>query len=403
MIKLTITYYNVKSFKVARFILVICSKKRPMRFLYPNSKTLIFNDICNTIIKELQKRNWSVPNINIHFCKYGSGRQKFKYVSSIDGCGLKINFGRIQRKISGGVYNDIAGVIGISINQRTLQIQDKDLIIYLYTENNGSRSCYYQELIKDPRTGIEIFVGDFFYFIERTIFTSQYTKKLDVEKNIDKDTKRLEAKQVFNDFKKHFENMLDIIRSYPILKNRTETLDSKEVIPIPKEFDSIFCFCDNYDAICISKGKIDPKQLHPSECYGLTSAGPPLMYSIKEKGYNVPIIAYESFLWCGLGKVTKDMQISRLNIPGYHRIVSSENHVVLIRPNRADDIYIADQDEYEKYQIKIHEKNQSEYYSRGLIARARTITPIYKYKGGFVKPVVLIKRELSFDEVEIII
>ena len=36
------------------------------------------------------------------------------------------------------------------------------------------------------------------------------------------------------------------------------------------------------------------------------------------------------------------------------------------------------------------------------VARARTLTPINEYQGGFTKPVLLIARELGLDEVEIV-
>ena len=76
-----------------------------------------------------------------------------------------------------------------------------------------------------------------------------------------------------------------------------------------------------------------------------------------------------------------------------------------MQPKSANDIYIADFSGQEEYRKRIFNKNPKQdrlsekQYSELERIPARTIIPISEYKGGFKEPVVLIARELFFDEV----
>jgi hypothetical protein len=91
-----------------------------------------------------------------------------------------------------------------------------------------------------------------------------------------------------------------------------------------------------------------------------------------------------------------------------YRWSDREKYVLKIKPNRANDIYIVDYALYDKRRAEITvtlgERNSFTNAEVGDMHRAaaRTLIPIAEYKGGFEKPVVLIDRELSFDEVEIV-
>jgi hypothetical protein len=54
-----------------------------MKFLYPSVQQFPFDSTCEQIVRELEKRNWQVPGINVEFREYGSGAQKFRVVSWI--------------------------------------------------------------------------------------------------------------------------------------------------------------------------------------------------------------------------------------------------------------------------------------------------------------------------------
>ncbi len=101
-----------------------------------------------------------------------------------------------------------------------------------------------------------------------------------------------------------------------------------------------------------------------------------------------------------------ESEIKSLSIPGYYRN-TSETFLIRIKPKKANGIYIADHEKYEELRTKLGLHRDK----RGLtnleidmlyVARARTIIPIVEYKGDFKIPLVLIQREIDFDEVEIV-
>jgi hypothetical protein len=79
-----------------------------------------------------------------------------------------------------------------------------------------------------------------------------------------------------------------------------------------------------------------------------------------------------------------------------------------VSPTRADGIYVADHAPYEKRreelfeEIKPRDRLTDAELAEADRARARTIVPVAEYAGGYEQPVVLINRELDFDEVELV-
>lgn len=95
-------------------------------------------------------------------------------------------------------------------------------------------------------------------------------------------------------------------------------------------------------------------------------------------------------------------------MPGRYRWSDSERFVIRVTPKCANGIFVADisvRDEYKKIIFEENPKqerlSEAEYHEC-LRATGRTIVPIAEYAGDFKKPVVLINRELSFDEVEVV-
>ena len=74
----------------------------------------------------------------------------------------------------------------------------------------------------------------------------------------------------------------------------------------------------------------------------------------------------------------------------------------------ANHIFIADMSARDEYKTKWFHDNPEETrlsdpaYNEFVLASGRTIIPITEYKGNYKEPVVLINRDLTFDEVELV-
>jgi hypothetical protein len=172
----------------------------------------------------------------------------------------------------------------------------------------------------------------------------------------------------------------------------------------------IFCFGDDHDARRIRQGKHNTGRLDPSERYGFTHSGYRLLSLGVSNDGTVPEVAYDDFKWCGLGEVTATTPVSALDIPGHYRWTDRDRFVFKVTPNRADGIYVADNAPYEARrsellaQIAPRDRLTDAELADADRARARTIVPAagYGYAGGFSQPVLLVGRELGFDEVELV-
>ncbi|MEC7838803.1 MAG: hypothetical protein VX777_02040 [Chlamydiota bacterium] len=94
-------------------------------FLYPKSRQFPVDEVCEKIVRALEKRNWKVPGVQVKFNDSGTGELKYRYVSIIKGADFRLWFCRIQGRIS---YwkNDVAAITEISIPKRELHVYDDE-------------------------------------------------------------------------------------------------------------------------------------------------------------------------------------------------------------------------------------------------------------------------------------
>lgn len=235
--------------------------------------------------------------------------------------------------------------------------------------------------------------------------------------------------------------------------------------PFPQGIGEIFTFCEEREVHRIITGKLDRNDLSPAERYAVRDSGYRLV-ALGDGQPGLPEIAYAGFKWCGIfsplvatklirqrrrfgvpRKVVRaklrrrsslgpgalrhwDMRnaggvrrswgfgswlhhlihIEDLVIPGHNRWSDRETYVVRIVPKKADGIYVADHSEYERRREELavdlraeKRKNYTQDEIRDFYsARGRTIVEIDKYAGNYKQPIVLVGRELDFDEVEIV-
>jgi len=422
-----------------------------MKFLYPSVQQFPFDSTCEQIVRELEKRNWQVPGINVEFHEYGSGAQKFRAVSRIKSQDFKLWFYRVQRTMPGGRWNDTAGVTEIVIPKKELHVYEDESgpTFYLYVGDDYERdrdkfmngSKVNSKLNGEPKLYLEYkggcdcratagaafeavgfltatLTGDSEELSRMTHTHSRrrppllvHTNDLNREYDPEGDEPTLfRTATVLAEFKQYLEDVvLKMITSYPIPEEKVDTFATPVAIPVPESIGSIFCFGEYRDAERIKQGKENVEELDLADRYGLSGGGYRLMSLGTPNDGTVPEIAYEGFLWCGIGDVTPETAIDSLEVPGHYRWSDRERFVIRVKLSRANEVYIADHAQYDKRRKELGdamEKGRDRFTNAEVAdftrARARTIVPISEYKGGYEQPVVLINRELSFDEVEVV-
>jgi hypothetical protein len=154
----------------------------------------------------------------------------------------------------------------------------------------------------------------------------------------------------------------------------------------------------------------------PEERYGFIGNGYRLAPFNTRNDGTMPEVAYDGFKWCGLGAVTATTEAVSINVPGLTGWREETAYVFRVTPRDISGIYIADNGAFERRRkelfaaIKPRDQLTDEELSEAMLARGRTIMPVADYalmvkadpSKAYTEAVILVKRELSFDEVELI-
>ena len=400
------------------------AKSNGVQFLYPMAMQFPFDAVCQQIVLELEKRNWEVPGIAVEFYEYGTGEDKYRMVSNIRGADFGLHFCRGQHTLAGGRLNDIAGVNELTIPKKQLHVYEDESgpTFYLYVGDDWERdkerfvrgSKVNSKLGGEPKTYLEYSgsasrSGGYTYAGRRSAFlvhTNDLGREYDPEGN---EPKLFSTKDVMEEFRLFFDSIAANIVALPIPKVKTDRFAPKPVHAFPASVGPIFCFGEYDDAKRIIQGKKDPAELEPADRYGMIGNGYRLVSLNVRNTKGFPEVAYDGFLWCGVGEPKGDTPIDSLEVPGHTRWSDRERFIIRLAPNRAEDIYIADHAAWEKRRKELadaikdaRDKFTSEEIADFIGARAATLVPVTEYQGGYEQPIVLIRRELSFDEVEVV-
>lgn len=407
---------------------------KSIEFLYPTVRQFPFDAVCEHIVRELEKRNWQVQGIKVEFDEYGSGEQKFRLARSIKGRDFRLRFGRIQCTMPGGAWNDVAAVSEILIPKKEIHVYNDESgpTFYLYVGNKWKKdrkrfmnsSKVASKLNGEPRIYLQ-YHGECRCGSTRQSWGKDLShthpnsrSPLLVHNNDlgrDYDPKGNEPKafktvRVLDEFRQYLiNNVLNYIKTRPIPNEKIDIFAPPPPTPFPQLaiLGEIFTFADYSDAKRIGIGKVNKENIMPAERYAMTANGYRLMSLDTPNDGTVPEIAYEGFLWCGIAPTFIDAPIDSFKIPGSFSLGNGQ-FIIRVKLNRANSVYIADHAPYEKRREEIAKTiKDRDHYTNAEIAdfkcaRARTIIPISKYKGGYEQPIILINRELSFDEVEVV-
>lgn len=445
----SVTYRGEYNPKKALALAKLDKAKEP-NFLYPRSRQFPFDEVCERIVRELERRNWNVPGIEVDFDVYGSGESKYQMVRHLKGADFKLWFCRTQGSAGDG-YNDTAAVTEIVIPQKELHVHKDESgpTFYIYVgddwENDKGRfmngSKVNSKLNSEPRTYLEykgtcrcssnagasfeaigfitsMISGDTKKIAQMghshpgrrsplLVHTNNLGREYDPKES---DPVEFSTSAVMDEFKLWItNNVLGLIEKHPVSNNVVNMFPADRDIPYPKSIGPLFTFGEWRDESRIKQGKKDRGLLSKKERYGLFGSGCRLVSLGVRNDGTIPELAYDGFEWCGIGEIDPCTSFDSLEIPGGGYSSSNrEEFVIQVNPKNANGIYIADMGTREEYKRKIFEDNleqdclNDEQYAEFLRMPARTLIPITEYKGGYEKPVVLINREMAFDEVEIV-
>ena len=375
------------------------------KFLYPYARQFPFDEVAENIVRAIEKRNWKVPGIAIEFDTYGSGEAKYQLVRSIDGDDFQLYFCRVQEYFNNG-WNDTAALHSVYIPNQGIYVYEDGSrpTYYLYVGKNwGADKKWFMnsakvnsKLNKEPRR----------YLRYKGTTSKQGTKYLIADNDfqeyspIGNEPVRINLQEKFKEFTTWLEeHVLNYILSFP----EEDTIQSppmKELIYYEGPWSTIYSICNWNAAERIKKGRINPSDLPPEERYAF-SYGLRLVHLGIRCNCNLPEIAYEGFIWCGVNaELLSEVMLAMGNRP------FEKDYLIAIKLKYANEVYVADNSKYKETRQKLFKsiaprtRLTDEELDKAIVSRGATIVPITEYKGDYKEPIVLINRELEFEEIE---
>lgn len=394
-----------------------------MKLLLPGIEQYPFDCVCNSIVREIKARNYSVPGIRVEFHTYGSGDAWFRNVDKIIGNNFELSAGRtIRRRIYGTDYCDNSAVHEILIPRMRLRVYrpgDGGVTLHQYAGPNWEQDserfrhgwmCH-SKLDNEPRLYL-VYKGEC-HGSSGQFWPARLAADNDLGREYDPkpwEPKSYETDKVFREITEWLEkNVLAYITAQPLPAEELNPFSPETPIPVPtpSRLGPLFTFADYRECSRIIKGQAKYISLEPAERYALDIDYRFLELGIPDLDGTIPEAAYHGSVWCGIGRVDENSSVDNLEIPGLWGSLDKK-YVVHVNPNRANDVYIADMQPYETARANLFGKRDKNYHLTNaevkLCAQAsgRTVIPLTAYSGGYSLPVVLINRQLDFDEVQIL-
>jgi len=397
---------------------IICQDGR--RFLYPTDE--LYGDIDRifmNIVSALEARNFKVRGLKLEFGEYGSGEQRLRHLERIRGKDIDIIARRAQGLLPGGKWFDIAALSKVFIRGEGLELDETNTVeFYLYKGGDWKKDrewfvTEYKSQGKASRSPRYLRYGGrcMSHYVEGHTHSARCRPTLlECDSYMNREylpegdePKSVNAVSLLKRYADHLREVLDYVESFPIMPASGNFFPPKRQVAFPKGFrDRIFCYIDQADLARIWQGQKDPHQLPEAHRYGVF--GSTYCAGMKNPDANRTY----GMIPCGLSarRIDENTNVASLRIPGEWK----DEFIVLVNPEDARGIYVADHDAY---------RTQKKKFSAGAIregrdhliwqeietcgmARARTLVPLAKYareKMQFKEPMIFIGRELKLGEV----
>jgi len=370
--------------------------------LYPFSRQYPFDEVGTQIVQALEERNWEIPGIIVEFRAYGSGEALYRYITKISGKDFTLEFGRAQ-----GVHrhdNNIAAISRVAYPKRDISV---------YEDESGPTFAEYigdnWEADREQflRYGRKFDSKDDMYVSFRATPRHNTRRSPNLaERN--GGFRRYKTDDVYNDATVWLiENVLRVIEAQPTVQPDYSRFNVAD-IPLPSNLSPLYTFGGYGDAVRIRQGQTDRTELYGRDRYALKPSYRWVTLSSHDEENPITEAAYDGYVWCAFGEVTSESTFEEMDIPGYPRW--NEKFIYRVTLNRANNVYVGDQGAFEQRQNELFasakaagrdrltDAEMNEMY----VARGHMFVPITEYDGSFTNPVVLVGRELGFDEVELV-
>lgn len=385
------------------------------KFLYPYSRQFPFDEVTEKIVRAIEKRNWKVPGITIEFDTYGSGEAKYQMVESIIGDNFKLFFCRFQGQINDR-WNDTAALHCVCIPKQILEVfsDESGPNYYLYVgENWDSDKEWFMNAIKvnaklnkEPRRYLSYKGNSYKQRPKELIAYNDFGREYSP---IGNEPVRINLEQKFKEFTVWLEEfVLKYILSFPEENKIQSPIPLEELIPYEGPWQTIYSVCSWRDVKRIKKGKKNPSELPLEERHAYIGSGHCLVPLDVHCNDRFPKIAYEGFIWCDVNQKDEVTQNTKLvnEVMSAMGSIFNENYIVAINLKYANQVYVADNSKFEETRQQLFEAIAprdgltDEELGNAFASRGATIVPITEYKGGYKEPIVLINRELEFEEIK---
>jgi len=385
-------------------------------FLYPHSRQFPFDEVAEKIVRAIEKRNWKVPGITIKFNTYGSGEAKYQMIRSITGDNFKLYFCRVQGRFNNGQWNDTAALHSVCFPKEIIEVFDDESgpSYYLYVGNNWEADKkwfmnsikVHSKLNKEPRRYLHYRGNTYKQRAQELVANNDLNREYSPEGN---EPVRINLEQKFNEITAWLEEfVLGYIISFPEADILQTPTPLPELIPYKGPWSTVFSVCDWHEAERIKKGKENPSELPPEKRHAYIGNGHRLVPLDVQCNGRFPEIANEGFVWCDVNqeeKVTQDSKFA-YEVLSAMKSFFGETYIVAIKLKYANEVYVADNSKYEETRqelfkaISPRDRLTYEELGNAFASRGATIIPITEYKGDYKEPIVLINRELDFDEID---
>lgn len=378
----------------------------PPQFVYPTSRQFPFDEVGEKIVRELEKRNWKVPGIIVKFGNYGSGEAKIRFIHYIQGEDFRITFGS-------------DGISEVIIPQQEIFVFEDESgpTYYLYVGDDWERDKnefmngwkVHSKLNKERKTYLKYkggWSGKYWYQNQRSpllLADDDLGREYEPEGDEPQQFVLKDKLKEFTDWL--FKNVLEYILTFPEEEQIEPNFIPEEIIPYAGQWPLVFTLADWRVKNRIKIGKENPSLLNPEERYVSFGTYPYLVpLDLAENDKELPELAREGFIWCDTNqKITKESSCRAIAFQITKAFDTGS--IVAIELKYANHVYVIDNAIFEETKKQIfesiipRERLTDEELGRVYAARSKSIIPITEYKGNYKEPMVLINRELDFDEI----
>lgn len=359
------------------------------------------DEICQKLVRVIGRKGWDLPDIDVAVRTYGDAENPLMTVQSISG-GTKgnkwrVNFGRAD--YANEKWNIVSAANTITIPKQQFDVGGH---LYLYAgddwENdedlfmNGSKV---NSKLKNKKKLYLVYEGQRH---QGPIIGKMYHTN-DIGREYDPDLSKGELKEITKAeiFKKSIDFLTkiaeDIEKTYPnhvtLPITRLRQLAKIDIVPVPEKMPVL---------IVSERPDSNPEILVAGNGWRFYN------YDIP----NNPSDPYPEKLYDGFSYGFASAPYKFTSWHGFNDPRSTDNRIMKVRLNKANDIYVVDEAIYEDLREKFTQAAEAEKRDRFKEAElseiygnfAKTLISLKDYQFNYQKPVFLINRPLAGDEAE---